>query len=289
MSLLSYFLFQTNAPTNFKSIAKYGHKHLAHLTNSTNSTNSTDKDEQFELCHKIYFSGSKMIHQTLIYETFFSNGTTIIPNHLSTHKLNGMMTSLITYYGDVNKYDDTFDVCYVVDLINETLGSHNSDQLKTFWNEIIPAESAESAELAGPIVGYLISKDSTHNPKKIQITGQTICEMLGNDLEICYVDYLKYSNFDVLMYCKKYNMEEDLLNANSDSINQSASEIAKRKIIGHCILVSNDVDVDEKYMAQIIMSALNFDKKKYESMQKKDLLKMYAKAYVIQNSKPKPN
>lgn len=277
MSLLSYFLCKTKAPENFESIAKYS------TIDGKKCPNLKIGDDcecsSFELGHKVYIKESN-----IMYETFFSNGKKIVRNHLSTHTANGNVTELITYYGDNDKFDTTLDVCYVVDLINETLASYEQSNDGQFWDEIVinPDES-KNKNTNIQTSGFMISKDQQYNPKKIGCNGKLICELLGDDLEICYVDYLKYEKLNVLLYCQKYDVEQEL----TDNFNKSASNIAKRKIVGHCILVSNDCDVDEKYMAQVIIHALNFNQKKYEDQQKKDLLRMYAIAHVIQN--PKPN
>jgi hypothetical protein len=283
MSLLSYFLNKTGAPEKFKTITKYttiDGKKFSDLKIGDECVCSS-----FELGHKIYANDSN-----IMYETFFSNGKHIVRNHLSTHTTNGNIIQLLTYYGDNDKFDTTLDVCYMVDLINETLASHEHDSQNhsqnngQFWDEIIVSTNdLENISVNITTSGFLISKDQKHNPKKIRCNGKLICELLGSDLEICYVDYLKYEGLNVLMYCQKYDIEQELKN----DFNKSASDISKRKIVGHSIIVSNDCDVDEKYMTHIVVAALNFNQKKYDDMQKKNLLQMYAKAYIIQNPKTK--
>ena len=294
MSLLSYFLQRTNAPDFFKSLTKHTIVDKKKIPN-LKINDECHCDSSFELGHKIFFDNSK-----IMYETFFSNGKYIVRNHLSTHDSKGNLIDLLIYYGDNNKFDNTLDVCYIVDLINDTLGSLNDKELKNFWDEIIVCSDSncnnnncngcngcnDCNSCNKTTFGYLISKDQSHNPKKIECNGKTICDLLGSDLEICYVDYLKYNGFNVLLYCQKYDIEEFLLNDScTNNLNKSASDLSKRKIIGHCILVSNDCDINEKHMSQIIVNALNFNKEKYEEMQKKELLRMYAMAHVIQNPK----
>lgn len=274
MSLLLYFLHKTHAPEKFESVTKYMRINKNPIKNlQIGDPHNMTPDESFELGHKIYKNGPN-----IMYETFFSNGNKIVKSHLSTHTANGNISELLTYCGDDDKFDNTLDVCYVIDIINETLATHSN--CTDFWDEII-VNPDDLKNISSNICtsGFLISKDKEYNPKKIEVNGKIICDMLGSDLEVCYVDYLKYSKYNVLIYCQKYDIGQEL----SNNCNESASNIAKRKIVGHCILVSNDCDVDEKYMAQIIVSALNFNQKKYEDMQKRDLLKMYMVAHVIQN------
>ncbi len=274
MSLLSYFLYKTNVPEKFESVTKYVVIDGKKMPNVI--LNDPVKCTSFELGHKIFKQGNYVV-----YETFFSNGEKIVLNHSSKHNTQGNLIELSTYFGDNDKFDTTLDVCYIIDLINDTLYSENIDKSMNFWDEItVNSDDSLNTSVMDFTPGFLISKNHTYDPKKIQVNGKTIFDILGDDLEICYVDYLKYEDMNILMYCTKYDVEQEL----SNNFNKSASNIAKRKIVGHCIMTSNE-NLDDTMMAKVIVSALNFDQKKYEDRQKKDLLKMYAQAYVLQHPK----
>lgn len=275
MSVLSYFLHRTKIFDKFESLTRFikidGH------SRSDLTLNDELTCDFFDLGHKIYKQ-----NDFVIYETILFNGKKIVRNHLSKHDKKGNLVELFVYYGDNDKFDNTFDMCYVIDLINESLAT--CDDLSHFWDEIkINSDAANNFSVDGCITGFLISKNLTCPPKQIEFNGKIACELLSENLEICYVDYLKYENMNVMLYCQKYDVE-DTLNTLNNNINTYGSDIAKRKIIGHAIITSND-NIDNSMMSQIIMHALNFNQEKYEDKQKKELLKMYAKAYVIQNPK----
>lgn len=291
MSLLSYFLYKTGAPNKFQSVSKY--PIIDGVKRSDLKIGDDCECKSFEMGHKIYSNGTY-----ILYETILSNGKQIVRNHLSSHTQDGNVVELKTYFGNNDIYDSTLDVCYVVDLINEVLSvEHNN-----FWDEILidTNDTNDTNDDANAnantnslnisvdtcISGFLISKDQQYTPKKNGYNGKIICDILGPDLEICYVDYLKYQNMNVLIYCQKYDIEQELINNNNNNnINKSASEIAKKKIVGHCIMLTNDGNLNEQYMAKVVVNAMNFNQKKYEEKQKMDLLKMYATAYTIQNPK----
>lgn len=269
MSLLSYFLSATNVPEKFESVEKYV------TINNTKIPYACPDDpvntESFEMGHKIYKHD-----EYVLYETLISNGKKIVRNHLSKHDNKGNLLELLTYFGDNDKYDNTMDVCYLVDLINDNLSAGLN-----FWDEIkVNTDDSLNFSVQSMVPGFLISKNKLYNPKKIQVNGKVILDILGNNLEICYVDYLKYENINVTMYCSKYDIDEDV----NENINKVASDIAKRKIVGHCIMTSNE-NLDDNMMARVVLNAMNFNQQKYEDNHKKELLKMYAKAYVIQNPK----
>lgn len=278
MSLLSYFLYKTHVPEKFESVTKYTVIDGIKMPNL--KLNDLITCESFELGHRVFKQD-----ELIMYETFFSNGTKIVRNHLSKHNKQGNLIELFTYFGDNDKFDNTFDVCYIVDVINDIVNNDgntsNVSNLTQFWDEIVvnPDDNL-NITVSDFTPGFLISQNQTYNPKKIQANGKTICDIIGENLEICYVDYLKYENLNIIMYCQKYNIEQEVLN----NINKSASDIAKRKIVGHCVMTSNE-NLDDSMMAKVIISALNFDQKKYEDRQKKELLRMYAQAYVTQNPK----
>jgi len=269
MSLLSYFLSATNVPEKFESVEKYITVNKIKIVHA--QIDDLAKAESFELGHKIYKQDG-----FVMYETILSNGEKIVRNHLSKHDTKGNLLELLTYFGDNNKYDDTTDVCYLVDLINDNLCTEGP-----FWDEInVNPDDNLNFSVQDFTPGFLISKNQSYNPKKIQVNGKVILDILGTDLEICYVDYLKYESMNVTIYCTKYDIEEEINN----NFNKIASDIAKRKIVGHCIMTSNE-NLDETTMAKVVLHAMNFNQKKYEDNHKKELLKMYAKAYVIQNPK----
>lgn len=272
MSLLSYFLYKTKVPEKFESATKYTKINGEKLIGV--NLNDLAECKSFELGHKIYKQ-----ENFVIYETFFSNGQKIVLNHLSKHNKQGNLIELATYFGDNDKFDTTLDVCYMVDLINETLYSH--DLNNNFWDQVVINEDETlNTTVSDFTSGFLISKNQTYNPKKMQTNGKIILELLGDDLEICYLDYLKYENMNILMYCTKYDIEQEINN----NFNKTASDLSKRKIVGNCIMTSNE-NLDDSTMARVIVSALNFNQKAYEDRQKKDLLQLYARAYVMQHPK----
>lgn len=273
MTLLSYFLFKTGIVGKIQSVTKYVKIDGKKIKNFTTDENT--KYETFELGHKIYKNNDNVI----CYQTFFPNGEKIVLNHLSKHDRKGNLIELNTYYGDNTKYDSTLDVCYIIDLINETLSSVTNEK---FWDEvIINDDDTLNFEIDENSDGYLISKNPSHHPKKVKLNGEIVGALLGNETEICYVDYLKYNDMNIFIYCQKYDISKILDNS---EINITASDIAKRKIIGNCVIVSND-NLTEELMGKIVINALNFNQKEYEEKQKKDLIKMYAQAYVIQHPK----
>jgi hypothetical protein len=265
-------MHKTSLPFNFTSATKF--IMINEIKMPTANANDVIESSDISMGHKIYVN-----EDNIIYETTITTGDKIVNNHKSIHKQNGSLIKLYTYYGNNNMCDESVDVGYMIDLINEIITSHNNDE--QFWDVVEQGNITRSDN----VIGVMINKNEKYTPKNVSCNGETVCKMLKNNTSIIPIDYLRYNDMNVYMICENDQTNRNQLTTNEDNndhtnvdnLNNYASFLSKRKIYGHCIMFSNDNDLTNEYMLKLVNVVSSFDQKKYEKQKKEELLLMYIK------------
>jgi hypothetical protein len=260
MSYLAYFLYKTNAPSNFSRLV-----HNLRLDDEV----YLDLDLHKKVNCKYSFWEMKFImtkiNDTINIETYAMDSNMLVKNADASFGYNGILVKSKIFYGFGETYDTELDNSYYVKMFNEI---NSKENIKNYWDVVETNNDLQLFEIDGSFRGVLSDPVEKNSFKEVKFKMGCVDKYFKNNVTIKHVDFLKDINESLICYY----CDDDT------QCNELASSIINDELNGKVLFVDYGANkMTKRRFDEIIAYSYRKDRQKYGENNIKKMMEMFTR------------